>query len=383
MRRVTFTVMLLGLLAALPARAGEWHTGTNNICTDCHSMHFSQAHDWESSAAPSVTAAPNGDWLSTEGPNPYLLKMADVNALCDACHDGHQMSPDVVGLDSDPLPSQGRQAGALNDPTLGTPYETWKGHTLGSTATPPGYNPALVGLPPTWYDRGKGLGCPSCHGAHGTPPSYRNLGPEALGSTAASFRPTYVISTTNDTTKDVWIDIPSGYTGNTGDPASFNPFYDAANISFNRIDRTVGGRSTSNAMDTFCAACHAEFHGGAGDANIGASRAALTGFLRHPTSQVTIGAANAQGYDHHSSLSRFVGGTTRVKVYASDRVGFTDATPGCVTCHKAHGNRNPFGLIFMSQNAAVSSTYAEEGFRDPSQAYQTGYASLCGQCHDQ
>lgn len=383
MRRVTLGVMLLGFLAALPAFAGEWHTGPNNICTDCHTMHFSQAHDWGSNAVPSTTAAPNGDWLSTEGPNPYLLKMADVNALCDACHDGHQMSPDVVGFDSDPLPSQGREAGALNDPSLGAPYETWKGHTLGSTATPPGYNPALVGLAPNWYDPAKGLGCPSCHGAHGTPPSYRNLGPEALGATAESFRPTYVISTTNDTTKDVWIDIPSGYAGNTGNPASFNPFYDAANISFNRIDRTVGGRSTSNAMDTFCAACHAEFHGGAGDSNIGASKAAMTGFLRHPTSQATIGAAGAQGYDHHSSLSRFAGGTTRVKVYANDKAGFTDATPGCVTCHKAHGNRNPFGLIFMAQNATVSSTFAEEGFRDPALAYQAGYMSLCGQCHDQ
>ena len=383
MKRITLAVMLVGILAALPALAGEWHTGTTNICTDCHSMHFSQQHNWDSNAVPSTVAAANGNWLSTEGPNTYLLKMADINALCAACHDGHQMSPDVVGFDSDPLPSQGRQAGALNDPSLGPPYEVFKGHTLGSTATPPGYNPAVVGAPSTWYDPSKGLGCPSCHGAHGSPPAYRNLGPDALGPTAANFRPTYVISTTNDTTKDVWINIPAGYVGNTGDPASFNPFYDAANVTFNRIDRTVNGRSTSNAMDTFCAACHGDFHGGPGDANIGASKASLNGFLRHPTSQATIGASVTQGLDGHSSLSRYAGATTRVKVYANDHSGFSDATPGCITCHKGHGNRNPFGLIFMPRNGSPSSAFAEEGFWDPSQSYLQGYVNLCGQCHDQ
>jgi hypothetical protein len=192
-----------------------------------------------------------------------------------------------------------------------------------------------------------------------------------------------VIATTNDTTKDVWIDIPSGYQGNSGNPASFNPFYDAANVTFNRIDRTVNGRSTSNAIDTFCAACHADFHGGPGDVNIGASRAEMSGFLRHPTSQATIGAATAQGSAGHSSLSRYAAGTTRVKVYSNDRVAFTDATPGCITCHKAHGNRNPFGLIFMPRNGSLSSAFAEEGFWDPALPYQQGYLNLCGQCHDQ
>jgi hypothetical protein len=383
MRRVTFAMMLVGLLITLSARAGEWHTGTTNICTDCHSMHFSQQHDWDSNAVPSTSAASNGNWLPAEGPNPNLLKIADVNALCDACHEGQAMAPDVMGFDSDPLPSQGREAGALNDPSLGAPYEVFKGHTLGSTATPPGYNPVLVGAPPAWYDASKGLRCASCHGAHGSPDSYRNLGPEALGPNVASFRPTYIISTANDTTKDVWIDISPGYTANSGNPATFDHFYDAANVNFNRIDRTVGGRATSNAMDTFCAACHGDFHGGPGDANIGGSLAGMSGFLRHPTSQAAIGLAAAQGLSGHSPLSRFAGGTTRLKVYADDRVGFTDATPGCITCHKAHGNRNPFGLIFMPRNGVVSSTFAEEGFWDPSLPYQRGYVNLCGQCHDQ
>ena len=118
--------------------------------------------------------------------------------------------------------------------------------------------------------------------------------------------------------------------------------------------------------------------GGPGDQNIGSSPAALSllGFIRHPTSQVTIGACTPQGYDcFHDyggghDLSRYVSSPTKVKVYASDRVGFTDASPGCVSCHKAHGNRNAFGLIFMQGTG----TLTDDGDGGT-------YVDLCRQCH--
>jgi hypothetical protein len=367
-------------LAAMPVLAGEWHSGQNNLCSDCHTMHFSQQHNWDSGAAPSTTPAPLGNWLGTVGPNDFLLK-APANQLCLACHDGQTFAPDVLGLNTNASPSQGREAGALNDAALGAPYETWKGHTLDSTDVPPGFDPAVIGAAANWYDPAGGLECISCHAQHGPNGAYRNLGPYALGGAATAVRPTYVISNTNNTAMDVWIDLPS-YTANSGNAATFNPYYDFATISFNRNDATVGTTQTSNRMDTFCAACHGTFHGGAGDTNIGASAAALDGFIRHPTSAVTLGAAAAQGYGGHSSLSRYVANTTKVHVYASDTVGYTDASPGCISCHKAHGNQNPFGLMFLNGNATAID---EQGGWNATQTQDLiqGYRNLCGQCHSQ
>jgi hypothetical protein len=358
-------------LIALPAAAGEWHAGNNNVCTDCHTMHFSQSHNWDGTTPVPTTPAPNGNWLSASGPNHYLLK-APANELCKSCHDGQTFAPDVVGINTNPSPTQGRSAGALNEVAGGAPYETWKGHTLDSTATPPGYNPTVVGLSATFYDPTGGLECINCHLQHGALPNYRNLGPRNLTGGVID----YVIATANDPTKDVWVNIAAPYTPNSGSAATFNPYYDTLNVSYNRNDATVGSTKTSNQMDTFCAACHGNFHGGAGDAAIGGG--ATGEFLRHPTSQQAIGGIAGGGW---STLSQYTGATTKVKVY-SDVAGYTDATPGCVSCHKGHGNQNPFGLVFLNRNAG---SVGEEGGYGAGQTAdnQTGYRNLCGQCHRQ
>lgn len=380
MKRILLAVPLVLALGALTADAGEYHAGNNLLCSDCHTAHFSMQHNWDGTTPVSTTPQPGGNWLGTSGPNNYLLK-APANQLCADCHDGQTFAPDVVGVNSNAAPSQGRSAGAVNDTTMGAPYNTWKGHTLGDTTSPPGYNPAVVGAPANWYVPGNGLECINCHSQHGSATSYRNLGSYALGGAAAAARPTYTINTSNDTTKDVWINLAS-YTAGSGSAAIFDPYYDNANVSFNRNDGTVGTTQTSNRMDTFCATCHGNFHGGAGDAGIGATPAALDGFIRHPTSAVTIGASGTQGYGGHSSLTRFVANTTKVRVYASDRAGYTDATPGCISCHKAHGNQNPFGLVFLNRNAV---SVGEEGGYGTGQTQDipTAYRNLCGQCHGQ
>jgi hypothetical protein len=381
-------MLALVFLLVSGGTAGEWHAGTTNVCTDCHTMHFSMQHNWAGGTlTPGNAASPDGNWLSTSGPNQFLLK-APANQLCLACHDGQTFAPDVLGINVNPSPTQGRSAGALNEPALGAPFDSWKGHTLGSTDTPPGFNPTAAGVPATQqYNATSGLECISCHLQHGSAAIYRNLGPRT-----AAFQPTYVLGTTNNTSLDVWINA-SGYTANSGSAATFNPLYDTANVSYNRtlgITAPTGATmTTSNRLDTFCSACHANFHGGPGDANIGGSAAALDGFIRHPTSNVVIGASGAQGFGGHSALSRFVNGggaaSTKVKVYANDRAGYTDASPGCVTCHKAHGNQNPFGLIFLNRNAASVNEqggYAS-GQSEMANGYGQGYRNLCGQCHGQ
>jgi len=387
------TLVMLAAVAAVAlwagvAAAGEYHSGGTLVCMDCHTMHYSQQHDFQGNAmSPGGPPKPGGAWLGTGGPFNFLLRAAP-NTLCLACHDGQSFAPDVLAANINASPSQGRQAGALNDDLVGAPYDTWKGHTLDSTANPPGFDPAAVGLSPTWLNAPGGLECTSCHAQHGPATSYRNLGAYSMGGTASNFRPTYVKGAANDPTKDVWVtDVGPGTIGSRT-AAEFNPLYDRANIFFNRTDGVIGAssRQTSNKLGSFCAACHANFHGGAGDAPIGATPAALDGFLRHPTAAVTIGAAGGQGYGGHSNLARFnTGNTTKVKVWDSTggpAGAYTNPSPGCITCHKAHGNQNPFGLIFLARNAA---SVTDEGGYGAAQtpSLNQGMRNLCGQCHGQ
>jgi hypothetical protein len=369
------SIVLLAALAivAMPALAGEYHSGTANVCYDCHTMHYSMQHGFAGELGPVPTdPQPGGFWLGTGGPYEFLLKM-DVNQLCLECHDGQTFAPDVLATDTNTgFTTQGRSAGALNEAGVVLPgYDNWKGHTLGSTDVPPGYDPDLAGM--GTYDPSSGLECIHCHTQHGRPESYRNLGPrrDGLGN---NFIVDYVISTTNDPTKDVWINIAS-YTSGSGDPATMAPYYDNASTRYNRIDEVWGTTQSSNQIDRQCAACHGMFHGGPGDVEIGG--VPVTGgfeeFIRHPTSNVNIGALGGG----HSSLSRYVAAVNKVKVYTVDYAAYTNTSPGCISCHKAHGNQNPFGLIFMNR---TTGTITEEG---TTTVVDEGMRNLCGQCHGQ
>lgn len=382
------TVAIVGmlLLFAAPSLAGEWHTGASNLCTDCHTMHYSMQHEFDSGTAvdPNAGAGSDGNWLGPSGPNTNLLKDSG-NALCLSCHNGQTFAPDVLEANNNASPTNGRMAGALNLDTGGSAgWEPWRGHSLGSTDDAPGYQTGLVeaGLDP--HPSGTELKCVSCHDQHGTP-GYRNLGPASWGMTDPnSIRPTYVIATTNTATADVWIDIAS-HTPNSGLPATFNPYYAFDNINYNRNDATVGATNikTSNKLDTFCSACHGDFHGGGGDSMIGGTGSPFSDFDRHPTSQTLIGDVGGS----HSNLTLYTSATTQVKTY-SDAVGQTDASPGCVTCHKAHGNQNPFGLFLLHGNASAVDEdggypAAGIGATENIAGYGVGLMNLCGQCHAQ
>jgi len=58
---------------------------------------------------------------------------------------------------------------------------------------------------------------------------------------------------------------------------------------------------------------------------------------------------------------------------STDPLDHADTTPSCFSCHKAHGNDNAFGLIFMSGTGTVT----ENGDNG------TMVEDLCGQCHVQ
>ncbi len=51
MKRLMLALAVLALcgLTAV-ALAGDWHTGVNLVCSDCHIMHYSQAHGYTPTA---------------------------------------------------------------------------------------------------------------------------------------------------------------------------------------------------------------------------------------------------------------------------------------------------------------------------------------------
>jgi hypothetical protein len=232
------------------------------------------------------------------------------------------------------------------------------GHTLDSLTEAPGSDPAWK--PEDENGTGKGLNCINCHHQHayaGGGNAYRNL---RMNPGNAPFLGALV--TSNDTTPGV------------NDPAK-DVFqrqvkaYDEADMDWNEPD-TAG-----SAIGNFCGGCHTNFHGTPGDANIGGTPdgTSFSALIRHPVAGVDIGDIGGG----HSSLGVYNAHTNKVKVMSSvgvwDPAG-DDVTPTCISCHKAHGNGNAFGLIYRSGTGLLT----ENGDANGSQL-----ENLCGQCHVQ
>lgn len=337
--RQIFVIFAMGLLPAatcLPGIAGIAHVGSNLLCSDCHTMHYSMEHGYEGETA-------------DLDPNSYSTRLlkASPNDLCLGCHDGNAFAPDVLGTAATGYP---RQAGALNRESQQIAgYQQWTGHTLDSRDVAPGG---------TWSNIEHGLQCIDCHAAHGIATQYRNLRTtDTLGDPFANKSVTFSTGS-GDMSKDVQI---LSY--------DFASRYGVDGVRFNEPD------PTKSSYANWCAGCHGDYHGAGGTVNMGGASGGdtgNTGWKRHPVADVNIGANSGE----RSSLQQYQSHTNKVKVMSSSGnwdTG-TDVTPSCFTCHKAHGNKNPFGLIYMSGNGVIS----EEGDSGGS-----GVRELCRQCHTQ
>lgn len=346
MKRLWFTLLAVGLLGSVSvAVAGDWHTGTSLVCSDCHVAHGSQSHGYTVGG----TVFPP---LGPAGPYPDLLRDEEVN-LCLQCHNNNSLAPDVFGsnvMGTDVV----RQAGALNVASGHTltndpGYNDIDGHTLFSTSTPPG------GTGTGYVVGSEGLVCTNCHAQHGGT-NYRNLLNRGI-FTGANI--TYATGT-NDLTKDVF-----EHSGNA---------YTVDDVDFNEPN------TSNSAYATWCTKCHVDFHGavgpgtGMGGQSGGVTSTNASPWKRHPVADVNIGTPGATFI---SNLSRYAGVTNKVKVMDSAGLwtGATNdstVTPSCMSCHKGHGNQNSFGLIFMKGTGTVT----EEGDGGV-------YKDLCRQCHSQ
>jgi hypothetical protein len=347
------------ITASSTSARGDHHKNGTLRCADCHVMHYSQQHGYNPDGTGFV-------FLPAGGPHEYLLR-DEVNNLCLSCHDNASFAPDVLGTNNGKSPSDIRLAGSLN--RLGVSGLAPTGHTLDSLATAPGSNPAWS--PEDENGPGEGLNCINCHHQHGYAGSdiapgeprnaYRNLRMDPgnngfLGSYVSyndglGSRPAHG---TNDTTLDVFEGAEDAW--------------DESDVEWNEPD------NTASAIASFCAGCHDDFHGAVGDTNtIGGAGSPPEHFLRHPAAGVDIGAIGGG----HSQLGIYNSHTNKVKVMSEvgvwDPAG-ADVTVTCISCHKAHGNGNAFGLILRSGTG----TLTENGDSNGSQLEH-----LCAQCHTQ
>lgn len=353
---------LLVMAAARAAPAGDYHHGTQLLCPDCHTMHYSQTESYNPDSVGTFTP------LGPGGPFLHLLRNT-VNNLCLSCHNGQSFAPDVLEANNNSGVVPVRQAGALNR-TNASPYFEHTGHTLDSPDTPPGGS---------WTPGPDGLECTNCHSAHGgglgtargwadPQGSYRNLG--GFGTAPGSgvgISYTRIDVDGVDLTKDVAEDVSSGVAAT---------HYGVTGIAFQEPD------ATKSYYANFCKGCHTDFHGDVGGTEIGGTGTPAEGFIRHPTNGVDIGAHGPGG---HSQITTLASRTNQVQVLspAGKKAGTylatdTDLTPSCMSCHKGHGNQNAFGLIFMSGTGTVT----EQG-DDPLLAGTSGVRALCKQCHVQ
>ena len=351
MKTILPALLVAPAVLAGSAAAGDYHKDGTLLCSQCHVMHYSQSHGYN----------PNGSGFVLDplagGPRHFLLR-GPVNDLCLTCHDNNGIAPDVYGSSNTGNgPTDVREAGFLN--RLGDPTEA-SGHTLDSTDIAPGSTGA------GWSDA-EGLNCVDCHAQHGNGASgassgqpgyslYRNLRSTPGQGPAASVTYNYGNHGTNDLTRDVF--------------ERQNAEYDESVVDFNEPN------SAGSAIAAWCAGCHGDFHGAVGSPQIGGvpEGAGFAQFVRHPAAGVNIGAVGGG----HSSLSLFNQHGNKVKVMSPTGVwGAThpaDVTPTCVSCHKAHGNGNGFGLIYRQGTG----TLTENGDSAGNQL-----EDLCGQCHVQ
>jgi hypothetical protein len=136
--------------------------------------------------------------------------------------------------------------------------------------------------------------------------------------------------------------------------------YNVSNIKYNKP------ASKPSEYADWCKGCHTNFHG---TTETGSPEP----WLRHPTSLASMSSSSTKVDWNHWNTG--ITGSRVPVMSASQQVPNQDNTPSCMTCHKAHGSVNKYGLIFDNETTPE--------LEDGNSATLAGRIATCQQCHNQ
>lgn len=292
-----------------------YHNGTTLVCSMCHVMHASEQHSLTSGSADAF-----GSYPRESVPNKNLLRKADAVALCIACHDGNVGIPDVVGADINGLTD--RSAGQFELPSVANP----RGHKLDYGLSQDDWELCtrchFGGQMPT-----AAVSCIDCHNPHGNHKA-RNL---------------------------QWASWPGGEPdfGLFVSPAATGMSrYEAANIGYG-----TGNNDALREVTNMCNDCHHVYTGSGYNDPSNEGIHSLHPSYDSERDDVNYvgqgdGTGTTDGAHWNDGLGAGFVGTARLRFVKTTATNYANsheidaATNGvfCLSCHKAHGGDNAFGL---------------------------------------
>jgi hypothetical protein len=316
---VTATGIAL-LMWTVNSPAGEWHTGSSLVCSECHVIHYGGEGESEPG-----------------GPFTYLLSYSTINGLCLSCHDGRDpAAPDVLSAVTMYQPSGDEYSAAGY--FSGTETNADSAHNLGVMDLVP------LRSPPTYM----ALSCASCHEVHGSQ-NHRNLIPDPDSSGAG-------------------ISLIPGVNVFQGIPPAVPPTPEGSIAAYRQSN--IGYRSN---LSAWCAECHNLLS--ANEPGVSPAH-----FRRHPSevSQNVSGGhtdpshwVSGEGCGFGTATGDEIEGVPRVRFqepaavdYASAKAVASTNQVFCASCHLAHGGRYLSAAVWPYKEA-VEDMY-----------------SPCQQCHN-
>ena len=300
-------------------------------CAECHTMHNSQG---------GLPMAVDAAGVAQTAPNDVLLTKG-----CVACHTGENAAGGTVPyVNATTAPTYGTD-GTTGDTLAGGNFY-WvaaaggaadaTGHNV-VTDSLAGLDGALGLLPPGGSALGTQLSCAGTMGCHGD---------RAVGNDFGAISGTHHAddSDIDGLTVATSFRFLNGVTGLEDSDWEYQPTATAHN-QYQGVDRTAETDAGAGTISNLCAACHQNFHNGAGSVE-GSGTTFGSPWVRHPTDFDMGSTALGSEYRAYGGAGNayVVSAPVASAVVSTvlSTVNFTgdQAIVTCISCHRAHGTPN-------------------------------------------
>jgi len=310
LKRLSFSIILILLIIAA---SDAPQAKVKGVCSNCHTMHNSQA------GGPMAQELISGPWrwANDTTPNPSLLIYS-----CVGCHTN--LTSTTITEDNAPIVFN--PSGPTNPLAGGNFYyilDVVNGDARGHNVLDIKAQDATLGLtPPGGALMSSQLRCAGTYGCHGS-----RTESDQLDAMKGAHHTDDAAPLTGGTSVGKSYRFLKGILGKE----DTNWEQDNTNTSHNEY-KGGSGFPSSETISSLCGQCHGDFHSSGG---VGSS----SPWLRHPTDKVLNFSGEYANYKIYSM-------TAPVARPSPDSVSVTTAvTPGtdiimCLSCHRAHGSPN-------------------------------------------